>query len=309
MATDTLQKSTNMDDSMDSVPNEEKGIQLYIQLSHMLTKVGMHARKWLSSSQKVLSEIPVQDRQSEVDLDRDQLPCTKTLGVWWLAGQVIFTFKERAPYKNMVFTKCNFLKKIATLFDPIGFLAPFTILAKILMQEMWTAGLDWVEELTESLTRSAHAWFDEPEKLRLIQVPKYFGKNGQVACDVSLHTFVDASEDAYRAVVYARCTREDNAVSSTIEAAKTQVAPSAATSIPRSELMTAMVWLRRTTRISDVLELPMSNSCFWSDSLNELWWIPGRSREYKRDLPFDCSSSCSLLFYYFYETRWTTETC
>ena len=120
---------------------------------------------------KVLSEIPTQDRKSEVDLDGDKLPCAKTLGVWWLADQDIFTFKECAPDKNMLFTKRNFLKIIATLFDPIGFLAPFTIRAKILMQEMWTAGLDWDEELTESLTRSARVWFDELEKLRLIQVP------------------------------------------------------------------------------------------------------------------------------------------
>ena len=181
----------------------------------------------------------------------------------------------------MLFTKRNFLKKIATLFDPIRFLAPFTIRAKILIQEMWTAGFDWNEELTESLTRSARAWFDELEKLRLIQVPGYFGKNGQVACDVSLHTFVDASEDAYGAVVYARCTYKDDSVSSTIVAAKTRVAPSAATSSPRLELMAAMVGVRLTTRISDVLELPMSNSCFWSDSLNVLWWIRGRSWEFK----------------------------
>ena len=87
MAAETLLKSTYMDDSMDSVPNEEQGQQLNIQLPHMLTKVEMHARKWLSNSQKVLSEIPTQDRKSEVELDRDQLPCTKTLGVWWLADQ------------------------------------------------------------------------------------------------------------------------------------------------------------------------------------------------------------------------------
>ena len=85
---------------MDSVPNEEQGIQLYIQLSHMLTKAGMHTRKWLSNSQKVLSEIPTQDRKSEVDLDRDQLTCAKILGVCWPADQDIFTFKECALDKK-----------------------------------------------------------------------------------------------------------------------------------------------------------------------------------------------------------------
>ena len=45
----------------------------------------------------------------------------------------------------MKYSNRNFLKKIATLFDPIGLLAPFTIRAKMLLQNMRTAGLDWDE--------------------------------------------------------------------------------------------------------------------------------------------------------------------
>ena len=144
---------------MDSVQTEEQGRVLYNQLSKLLSKAGMHARKWLSNSPSVLADIQVEDRKAEVDLDRSQLPCTKTLGVWWLADQDVFAFKETAPDDSMVYTKRNFLKKIATLFDPIGFLAPFTIRAKMLLQNMWTKGLDWDDELTEPLTNSARAWF------------------------------------------------------------------------------------------------------------------------------------------------------
>ena len=136
IAAETVEKSTYMDDSLDSVQTEEQGRVLYNQLSKLLSKAGMHARKWLSNSSSVLADIPVEDRKAEVDLDRSQLPCTKTLGVWWLADQDVFTFKETAPDDSMVYTKRNFLKKIATLFDPIGFLAPFTILAKMLLQDM-----------------------------------------------------------------------------------------------------------------------------------------------------------------------------
>ena len=52
LTTETIQKPTYMDDSMDSVPNEEQGIELYTQLSQLLTKAGMHARKWLSIQQR-----------------------------------------------------------------------------------------------------------------------------------------------------------------------------------------------------------------------------------------------------------------
>ena len=139
MAAETVLKSTYMDDSMDSIGTEEQGMTLYSELSTLLTKAGMHARKWSSNSPQVLKGIPSQDRKSEVDLDNDQLPSMKTLGVWWLANEDMFTFKENKPNDDMIYSKRNFLKKIATLFDPIGLLSPFTVRAKILLQDMWTA--------------------------------------------------------------------------------------------------------------------------------------------------------------------------
>ena len=92
MAAETVLRSTYMDDSMDSVMNEDEGIELHRQLSQLLTQAGMHARKWLSNSSKVLKDIPLQDCKDEVDLDNEYLPCTKTLGVWWLADRDVFTF-------------------------------------------------------------------------------------------------------------------------------------------------------------------------------------------------------------------------
>ena len=64
-------------------------------------------------------------------------------------------------------------------------------------------------------------------------------------------------------------------------AAKTRVAPILATSILRLELMGAVVGVRLVDRIAGVLEIPVSCSTFWSDSVNVLWWIRGRSREFK----------------------------
>ena len=126
----------------------------------------MHARKWLSNSSSVLAENALEDRKTEVDLDHSQLPCTKTLGVWWLADQDVFTFKETALENSMSYTKRNFLKKIATLFDPIGFLLPFTIQSKLLLQDIWTTGMDWDDELTEPLVSSSRAWFGELGELK-----------------------------------------------------------------------------------------------------------------------------------------------
>ena len=80
LTAETILKSTYMDDSMDSVSDDQQGIELYRQLSQLWKGAGMHARKWLSNSPTVLNEIPSDDRASEIDLKEGHLPCTKTLG-------------------------------------------------------------------------------------------------------------------------------------------------------------------------------------------------------------------------------------
>ena len=281
VAAETILKSTYMDDSMDSVATEEQGIELQRQLSNLLTKAGMHARKWLSNSPKVLGEIQIHDRKFEVDLDREGLPASKTLGVWWSADNDSFTFKENQPDESMLYIKRNFLRKIATLFDPIGLLAPYTVRAKLLLQEMWTAGLEWDEELSDPLISAARTWFGELTELTQLQIPRCLLEKGKAVDTVTLHTFVDASENAYGAVTYARYTYQDESVSTNIVAAKTQVAPSKALSIPRLELMAAVIGVRLSSKISSVMDLKMDQVVFWSDSVNVLWWVRGRSREFK----------------------------
>ena len=97
---------------------------------------------------------------------------------------------------------------------------------------------------------------------------------------MSLQTFLDAFESAYGSVVYSRCTYEDGSFSSNIIAAKTRIAPTTATSIPRLELMGAVISVRITSRIAKVLNEHMNDCIFWSDSFNVLWWVQGRSREF-----------------------------
>ena len=138
------------------------------------------------NSSFLLSVIPQNNRRAEVDLDRDQLPSAKTLRVWWVADRDEFTYKENAPDDSMVITKRNFLKKIATLFDSISFIAPFTIRAKILLQDMWTTGLEWHEELTESLTISARAWFNELTDLKQLQIPRCLFQDERASETISL---------------------------------------------------------------------------------------------------------------------------
>ena len=74
LAADTILNSTYMDDSMDSVMNNEQAIELYHQLSDVWGKAAMYARKWLSNSTEVLNNIPPQDRVKSVNLETGHFP-------------------------------------------------------------------------------------------------------------------------------------------------------------------------------------------------------------------------------------------
>ncbi|XP_067040969.1 uncharacterized protein [Acropora muricata] len=280
LAAETALKSTYMDDSMDSVADDQQGIELHKQLSQLWKRAGMQARKWLSNSPVVLSEIPPEDRASEIDLKEGSLPSIKTLGILWQAAKDAFTFKVQPPDNHFSFTKRNFLSKVATLFDPLGFLAPFIIRAKVLLQDLWAAGLDWDDPFGEALVRRSRNWFEELPELAQISVPRCLQPmKDEITISSSLQTFVDASEDAYGSVVYYRNVYPSGLITSVIVAAKTSVAPLRAISVPRLELMGAVLGLRLTKEISKALNV--SDVVFWSDSVDVLWWLRNASRRFK----------------------------
>ena len=142
LAAETTLKSTYMDDSMDSLPYVKTAVELYNQLSQLWISAGMYPRKWLSNEQEVLKFIRSSDCATEVDLDRGELPPTKTLGVLWCPVDDVFKSQANPSPEKHGYSKRSFLKKVATLFDPLGFLSPYTVRVKVLLQEMWARGVE-----------------------------------------------------------------------------------------------------------------------------------------------------------------------
>lgn len=283
LAAETVQKSTYMDDGMDSVETSEIGIELYEQLKGLWSKAGMHVRKWLSNSSVVLEQIPQQDRATQVDLSKCELPTVKTLGMWWQASEDNFSFQLNIPSDNLKLTKRNFLKTIASVFDPLGFIAPFVVRAKVIMQNIWISGIEWDDTVNPDIEGQIKKWFQELEELKNLQIPRCLRHEN---CDskvesLTLHTCVDASTLAYGAVTYVRCTYETGDTTVRIVAAKVKIAPMESTSIPRLELIGAMVGLKLTLAICRALEIDIELATFWCDNLNVLYWIRNQSRQYK----------------------------
>ena len=55
---------------------------------------GFDIRKWISNKLGVIADVAEGDRASELDLEKRQLPTTKTLGVMWAATDDEVSFRH-----------------------------------------------------------------------------------------------------------------------------------------------------------------------------------------------------------------------
>ena len=279
-AAETIIYSTYMDDSLDSVATVEEAIHLHHDLVKLWATAGMRARKWLSNSPEVLQSVPSTERASNVNLTDGELPVSKTLGIMWEAGSDCFKFVVCAPTDEFKITKRSFLSKLATVYDPLGSLGPFLIRGKIVLQQMWEAGADWDDSPPEEITKSAEKWFKEMPDLEKIMISRPLQIEPEVV-STQLHCFSDASELAYGAVAYVRHQYPSGAVSVRQVLSKNKVAPLKTVSIPRLELMGAVISTKLASVVAPVLEIPRENQWFWMDSMDVVYWMHSSSRTYK----------------------------
>ena len=69
------------------------------------------------------------------------------------------------------------------------------------MQKAWLEARDWDELLPSHHQREWTEWFRELEDLELVKIPRCLKDPSPKVEEQSIHTFSDASEDAYTAIV------------------------------------------------------------------------------------------------------------
>ncbi len=96
-----------------------------------------------------------------------------------------------------------------------------------------------------------------------------------------LHSFCDASEKAFAAVVYLRSRYNDDDVKCSFVMAKTKVAPKKALSVARLELQAALLGARLATYVKNAMTPRVDRIVFWTDSKCVIGWIRSTAVWYK----------------------------
>ena len=101
------------------------------------------------------------------------------------------------------------LRFIARIFDPLGFMTPFVMIAKFMFQELWQQGVGWDDEVGEELHQCFLQWVQGISQLRELCIPrKYSTLPWREINGLEVHAFGDASEKGYGAVIYLKTPRQ-----------------------------------------------------------------------------------------------------
>lgn len=178
-------------------------------------------------------------------------------------------------------TQREFLSVIMPVFDPLGFLAPFLIRSKILMQQVWISGIGWDQPLQDNEFGKWKGWLRDLEGIKQCSIPRYYIRSQLGVERLELHVFCDASSKAYAAVCYWRIKLSDGSVRTSLIASRSRVAPLKPLLIPRLELQAARLATRLAYTVEKYHNLKASRRFFWSDSSTVFSWIKSDPRRYQ----------------------------
>lgn len=194
---EVLTKGFYVDDCIYGADTVQDASKIQSDVIQALKTAGFHLRKWSSNSLDVLENVTESDRETKSLLEFDEKTSVKTLGVQWSDDN--FSYKISFPTVK-VFTKRNILSDIAKVFDPLGWISPCLVTAKLLIQDLWANRSEWDEPISLDKSEKWCQFRNELENLsRNIRIPRWI--NTTHSSKIEIHGFSDSSSLAY-AVAY-----------------------------------------------------------------------------------------------------------
>ena len=152
-------------------------------------------------------------------------------------------------------------------YDPLGILSPITLRSKILMQSLSQRKYEWDEPLPHDVTSDWASIRDDMGKAAETEIPRcYLRPITDTPNDKVLHVFRDRSIKAYGAFAYIVSGNESSLVM-----ARNRVVPLRTMTIPKLELMSALVGARLCDHV--LSNLQCIRAYLWSDSQIVLNWL------------------------------------
>ena len=214
--------------------------------------------KFLYISKKVLQSIPEDDRRAGVK-DKDfvgKLPSENILGVH--RGTETDTFEFRINLKQKPLTRKGTLSLQSSVYDPLGFAAPFPIRGKLLIQPLCRGNLGWDEAIPEDMQIQCRKWKEKLQQLSQTWLGRYFKPASfSTVVESTLHHFSDALEYGYGQVSYRQLVDNMGKIHYSLVIGKARVAPLKCMTMARMGLVAVTLPVNISALFKKELQIPI----------------------------------------------------
>ena len=295
-AAEAVLKSTLVDDTLDSVPTPEEGVQVIRDLEKMCRDIGLVISKFSTTSKEVAQALPPEITKSDnmilfEDFHRQGIeyggldykpgtvpkaPTMRTLGMYHKMVDDTLGFVAYTPDSNLEWTKTKCLSQAMKIFDPLGYAVPVMLEPKLIMQQLWRRKTEWTDVLTPDELSRWSDWLPNLPRMEQLQFKRLLMPGLPEDFEsVQVHVFTDASAEAFASVAYIRITYTDGRpIYTNFIQAKNNIAPiKVKRTIPKLELMSIHQGARLADHVCRVLEIPRKDVTIWSDSKTALQWL------------------------------------
>ena len=258
-----LKNDIYVDNIVSGTDNSENAVKFYKESNELLESAGFRLRSWASNDTKINAAATQDNVQHETTT-------APLLGMKWDTVNDQLLYKEIDESDNTP-TKRSVIRHVSRIYDPLRYLSPVLIQAKVFMQDLWKRKLEWDEQLSPDLQSTWNTILKELNCATTTMIPrKYFDHNNRNCDEYEIHCFTDASlNKGYGAAIYITRANESSLVM-----AKSRVAPLKPHTIPRMELMGVVLGTRLTTLVKEQFkQLTITQTTLWTDSLIVLSWI------------------------------------
>ncbi|KAF0291879.1 hypothetical protein FJT64_019119 [Amphibalanus amphitrite] len=226
------------------------------------------AESSMSRAEEIFRDAGMELHKRRISGDADSE--ANVLGLLWNPATDLLAVS--VPGFHVAKTRREMLSLLSKPFDPLGVLSPWLVVGRSLFQRTWGVGctVSWDEELPPQLQEELAEWLtDAPD--RTVWFPRALLTND---CDVTYHVFCDASKKAYCCVIYAVQGGESRLLMS-----KSRLAPlTPALSVPRLELMGALIGARLMDFVRQALSLESPQVVYWTDSMDVIFWLKSKKK-------------------------------
>ena len=260
----TIQSNLYVDNIVTGCKTESQAIQYFQDARAMMSSAGFNLRAWASNCEYLNAKAQENGVASTPNL-------TNILGLQWNTATDYLSLVPKltsVAIDKSFTTKREVLKEASKLFDPLGITSPVSVRAKLFMQKLWQLHVEWDEPLETSIKDEWITILRDIRQLSTLTLARRFFKTNFNPSNITLHVFADASTHAYGAVAF---FASDSDI--TFVMAKNRVAPLKKLTLPKLELMAAVIASRIAKFIIDALQLQNCSIHFWGDSQITLYWL------------------------------------